>query len=103
MGRKEPRDQTAHGSAGRLVPPSFNLSLRDGLAAALAGPAAASGGDGRFCISGFFSGPATDMLGVLDNAGEGSAGVGVGEGLGARAGGMAGAGNLCDAADGVAT
>ena len=43
------------------------------------------------------------MLGILDDAGEGSAGVGVGEGLGARAGGMAGTGNLCDAADGVAT
>lgn len=40
---------------------------------------------------------------MLDDAGEGSAGVGVGEGLGARTGGMAGTGNLCDAADGVAT
>jgi len=103
VGRKEPRDGTAHGSAGRLVPPSFSLSLRDGLAAALAGPAAASGRGGRFCFSGFFSSPATDMLGVLGDAGEGSAGAGVGEGLGARTGGMAGTGNLCDAADGVAT
>ena len=44
-----------------------------------------------------------DMPGVLDDAEEGNAGAGLGEGLGARAGGMAGTGNLCDAADGVAT
>ena len=72
------------------------------MAAALAA-AAVSGGDGRFCFSEFFSSLATDTLGVFDDVGEGSAGVGVGEGLGARAGGMAGTGNLCDAANCVAT
>ena len=40
---------------------------------------------------------------MLGDAGEENVGVGVGKGLGARAGGMAGTGNLCDAADGVAT